>query len=87
MNLYMSVFILAVAAGLIKHEGGISLALPGVEIILIPALTLTAFISETGHWWARPLTIFTLSLAATVFSYGLACAYKLTGRWRNRKFK
>lgn len=87
MNLYMSVFILAAGAGLIKHEGRISLALPGAEIILIPVLTLTAFFSETGHWWARPLTIFSLSLALTVFSYGLAFAYKFTGRWRNHNLK
>lgn|GEM_PF-4261581 len=69
MNVYMSIFILAVSSGLIKHKGGISLALPGAEIILIPALTICAFISETGYWWAEPLTIFILSLAATVVSY------------------
>lgn len=69
MNLCVSMAILAVCTGLSKREGGISMALPGAEIILIPALTLCAFMAETGHWWARPSTILALSLAAAAFSY------------------
>lgn len=88
MNVYMSVFILLVSFGLIKHKGHISLALPGAEIILIPALILSAFFSGIEAWWGRPLTLLPFSLAATAVSYLLGIIpAELLFRRRKRKQK